>query len=335
MQQSFLIKDYLGKNRRVFLLVTALGLLNSCVTFLLPVSLGNFFALYYHDPGTKSHLLHSLGIHIHHIGSFYLFFGSLLLIKLLTGIVQRSLATQQGERFAACCRETLFTAQMGWTEEQFMQKKYGNYLLRYSNDMKAIQQYLVKGIMEGWRSGLYLLLGIVLLGRIHWLIALSVGLALIALMIVMRLLWNRQKIQVASSRSQRSSLLAFVTRKFSRFSSIKAKQQEALANNGFVAQSQQLYRANMVVNQTESLLQAIVAVLPFLLMGLLLVLIVAGALQLDHSAALTAMLVLMLMQTPIKSLLKLPGIINRGKLSLQKLEDYIHPKAAVTEPQSL
>lgn len=331
MQQPFLVSAYWGKNKKPFLLITALGLLNSCATFLLPVSLGNFFALYYQQPSTKSHLLNSLGIHLSHLSDFNLFFSCLLLIKLLTGLAQRSLAAQQGERFAAYCREALFHAQMGWTEERFRQKKYGNYLLRYSNDMKAIQQYLVKGIMEGWRSGLYLLLGIVLLGRIHWLLAFTVCFTLLALWLSVRLLWNRQKKQVADSRSQRSSLLAFVTRKFAQFSSIKAKQQEALANDSFVERSQQLYRANMAVNQTESLLQAIVTVLPFLLMGLLMLLIVAGLLQLDHSAALTAMLILLLMQSPIKSLLKLPGIINRGQLSLQKLEAYINTESVTTE----
>jgi hypothetical protein len=58
----------------------------------------------------------------------------------------------------------------------------------------------------------------------------------------------------------------------------------------------------------------------------LLVLQFTGVLHIGHTRALTAILVLLMLQAPIKAVLKVPGILNKGSLSIQKVEELVKGK---------
>jgi ABC-type multidrug transport system fused ATPase/permease subunit len=308
------------------LLIILLGLVNSLATFLLPVSIGDFFSIQYQEDGTKSKLLHSIGIHLTTAGAFCIFFSSLIAVKFITGYIQSYLSNKQGELFVKSFREKVFSAQVGWTEDAFKEKPFGNYLLRYSNDMKGIQGYLVKGILDAVKNILFLLTGLLLLAKINPIIALVVLLFLITVIPFFSILWKKQKQLVTVSRSKRSNMLAFVAGKFSRFNSLKVRQQEAAAVQRFTDKSLNLYTANLAAVKIESLIQGLIGILPFLLIGLLLVLQYADVLHIDHTRALTAILILLMLQTPIKAILKVPGILNKGSLSIQKVDELVKGK---------
>jgi ABC-type multidrug transport system fused ATPase/permease subunit len=318
--------SHIRKHSTAILLVILLGLLNSLATFLLPVSIGDFFSIQYQEDGTKSKLLHSIGIHLTTATAFCIFFSGLIAVKFLTGYIQNYLSNKQGEMFVKNFREKVFSAQVGWTEETFKVKPFGNYLLRYSNDMKSIQGYLVKGILDAVRNILFLLTGLLLLASINYTIALVVLLFLTAVIPLFSVLWKKQKQLVTESRNKRSNMLAFVAGKFSRFNTLKAKQQEATAIERFVDKSGSLCTANLAAVKVESLVQGLIGILPFLLIGLLLVLQYAGVFNIDHTKALTAILILLMLQTPIKAILKVPGILNKGSLSIQKVDELVNGK---------
>ena len=317
-------REYLQQHKAAIAGILILGLVNSIVTFLLPLTLGDFFSIQYQEDGAKSKFLHSLGIHLTNFTSFFIFFVILLVVKLITGYFQGYLSGRQGELFVKKLREKIFYSQVNWPGETFQKKSFGNYLLRYTNDMKSLQNYLVKGILEGIRTGIFVILGIVLLAGIDLSFAIAVLIILALSLPFFRVLWKKQKLAVSSGRDKRSGMLAFVARKFSRFLLLKTRQSEVEAVERFNEKSSGLFNANIQTLKIENSIQVWISIIPFLLIGILLIMQAAGAIHLSHSNGLISVLILLMMQTSIRTLLKIPTVINKGKISLQKIEELLN-----------
>ncbi|MFZ4058917.1 MAG: ABC transporter transmembrane domain-containing protein, partial [Ferruginibacter sp.] len=210
------------KNRKVVLgLFILVGLIQSIATFLLPVSIGEFFSIRFHSSGSKGKLLNLLGIHFSSLTFFFLFFSLLLIVKAVFEYWEKYISYQQGELYVKNIREKIFRTQMNWHNERFKEKHFGKYLLRYSNDMKSMQNYLTKGIMGLAKDTCFLGLGFILLGIINLNLSLYLLLITSVIMSSIFLFSKIQKQLITDSRTKRSNLLALVARSFQRHSSIK------------------------------------------------------------------------------------------------------------------
>mgnify|MGYP003338496581 CR=1 FL=1 len=154
--------DYFRRNASKLFLGLLMGIIKNASAFLLSVSIGEFFNLYFHSSGSKGKLVNMLGLKLHHLNDFFIFFVFLILLRSLMELFENYIITVQGEKFVKTLREKAFHTQMGWTEGQFKEKYFGKYLLRYSNDMKAIQNYLTKGLFGGLRDIIFLIMGFIL-----------------------------------------------------------------------------------------------------------------------------------------------------------------------------
>jgi ABC-type bacteriocin/lantibiotic exporter with double-glycine peptidase domain len=199
----------------------------------------------------------------------------------------------------------------------------GKYLLRYSNDMKSIQLYLTKGVMEGIRSTLFMVMGLLMLFRIHWGLTLTLLALISGVMLMMYFFAGRQTGFIRTSRSARSSLLAYVSRQFSRFRKLKERQLERVSVAGFKEKSGSLYEANMKYNKTESIIYASVPVLIFAITGVVLWSMVFLKGAISASEGLMFVLILLMMEGGMRQLLKVPTYINKGKISLYKIDKLI------------
>lgn len=317
------IADHLRRYSLVFYGVLIIGLFNSLVTFLLPVSVGEFFTLFYHTGSTKGEFLHLIGIQLSALSQFWLFFMILLMAKGILTFAENYGTFRQGELFARDTREKVFTAQMAWSMSAMPGHSAGKYLLRYSNDMKSIQLFLTKGVIEGIRSTLFLVIGLVVLFRIHWGLTLTILALLAGVMLCIYLFAGHQTAFIMTSRSARSRLLAYVSRQFSRFRKLKERQLERVSIAGFVEKSTSLYDANMKYNRTESIILALVPVLIFAITGIVLWSLVFLKGTITASEGLMFVLILLLMEGGMRQLLKVPTYINKGKISLYKIDKLI------------
>ncbi len=308
------------------------GFVNSCVSFLLPVSIGEFFTIHFHTGSSKGKLLSWMGIHIHTMQSFYFLFITLLLLKAVLSFVESFGSYRQGELFVKPIREKLFSVQMSWTPELLSKNLYGKYLLRYSNDMKAVQHYFTKGIMEGIKNLLFLLTGLFMLSRINLTLTVILFSILLAILTITYFISRLQRPSISSSRSHRSSLLAFVTKSFSRFEKLKQNQVETDTIENFNTRSDNLYQANMRLNKIESLLQSSSYFLVFTMIGILLWQMTLSYSRVSASDGLMMILMILMMQGALKKILKVPGYINKGKISLQKINKVLQQKIEEPEP---
>jgi ABC-type multidrug transport system fused ATPase/permease subunit len=319
-KHSFLI-DHIQKNQTQLLLIVLLGWISSCTGILLTLTIGDFFMLIFHTNGSKGKLLAMLGIRLESGNLFFIVFLSLAVVKFLCSFIDKYLTVKQSEQFVRNIRSNLFQAQINTHVEVFKSKAYGNYLLRYSNDMKVIQSYLSKGILGGIQELFVVLMGIGVLLKIRW----QLGFVILCLLFFTGVAsWYvsfLQKKYISVSRDKRSGLLAFVTKTFSRFQTMKDRNQESEMMNRFEKKSTDLYNANLTNGKRESFLQSLIPFLQYIIIFSVLFLIAGGYIQSNASDAVVIILLLMLLQGAVRRLLKVPGILNKGRISLDKIND--------------
>lgn len=332
-ESSKYVFDHIRKYRITFLGVIVIGLLNSVVSFLLPVSIGEFFTLFFGTGSTKGKMLDWLGIELSTVNQFFLLFSLLLLLKAFLSYTEYYGTYRQGELFVKFLREDVFSAQIRWSAASMSDRSYGKYLLRYSNDLKSVQLYLTNGYMEGMKSSLFLLTGLLVMMNIQWQITLILFVMLISVILLVYFLARWQTIFIVDSRSARSSLLSYVARQFARFRKVKEQRGEEEVITDFNKKSDSLFQANMKYNISESLLLAVVPVLIFGVIGVLLWRMVFLNGSMSASDGLMMVLILLMMEGRIRRLLKVPTYLNKGKISLRKIHKLYTEPISVGSPE--
>lgn len=326
-RKSQLATTYISKNKAALAGIILIGILQSCVTFLLPVSIGEFFSLQYQAGSSKGRLLQLLGIHFSSLSGFFLFFFLLLVIKGITSQIEKWLKFKEGEKFIKIVREQLFSVQLNQDAALFQSKAYGNYLLRYSNDLKAVKNYLLLGILSMFKNSIFLMVGFILLGMIHFQLTVYLVVLFSIFLVGIFFLANYQKRFIQRSRDKRSSLLAFVTKSFSRYIRIKENNSEQNTISRFNEKSSQLYEANLRNYQLESFQQSIIPFLQYIMLAGLLYLSTILTPSINHGDALVFVLVTLMLFSSMRKILKVPGALNKGNISLQKIEELLERQA--------
>jgi len=318
--KSFLRQHFSNNSGRILLAILS-GLVSSCASFLLTVIIGNFYILQFGSHGSKGKLAEWLGLSTGSLNKFFLLFIFLLLVKFLSSFTESFLSRIQGENFVKEIRNQLFTTQVLSSKENFSKKTYGNYLLRYSNDLKAIQNYLTNGVLGGIKEFLFFIAGILLLMKINWqLTFILIPLFLLVAMIII-FLAEKQNIFIRRSRANRSYLLSFVARSFSRFDKIKRENNENHTISRFETKSQKLFDSNILNVRAESFILSVSSFLQFAIIGFILWLMAGHGIIIAPSDGLVVILILMLMQGSIRRLLKVPTYLNKGNISINKITE--------------
>ncbi|CAN5739716.1 hypothetical protein BH10BAC3_BH10BAC3_27640 [soil metagenome] len=300
-------------------LIVLFDLINSCTHFFLTLIIGDFFIIQFHTDSSKGKLLQKIGIEITQSSTFFLLFLFLLSAKFITGYAAKLLSVKQGEIFVKTIREALFAHQVFLPTEIFRQKSFGNYLLRYSNDMKAVQNMLTKGLLGAAKEILFLCVGITIIGIINREVSFIIAGLIIAAALLVRKITALQTRLISDSRDKRSNLLAFVSKTFSQFNKIKMEGTETKFIQRFHNKSTDLLTANISNGRTENLLQGLAGIIPFLIIGGVLWMITSKLIHIHASDGLLTILMLLLMQGTVRRLLKIPGYLVKGKISLDKI----------------
>ena len=263
-----------------------------------------------------------LGLQLHHLNDFFIFFVFLILLRSLMELFENYIITVQGEKFVKTLREKAFHTQMGWTEGQFKEKYFGKYLLRYSNDMKAIQNYLTKGLFGGLRDIIFLIMGFILLSLLNFPLSVLYFSLTFIFMIIVLIVASKQKSLIENSRTERSVLLSMVSKSFQRHHKIKAASNEEQTLDKFDLQSQKLFDANRKNHLFESMLLGFYSVMQYgLILTVLLFISMNKYIHIHKGDALVFLLIMMLLNAPLKRILKVPTTINKGLVSFNKIEN--------------
>lgn len=327
-------KKYFSENRPEIISFVIAGVIRNFSSFLLSVSIGEFFVIYFQESGAKGKLLKMLGIELHDLNSFFLFFSVLIFIRGLFGFIDSFISTRQGEKFVRNLREEIFREQILWPEEKFKKTHYGRYLLRYTSDMKSVQNYLTRGILGGIRDGSFLIIGFILLILINKNLAfLFISLSLISLFLVMWLS-GFQKRLIVRSRAQRNKMVSYVSRSFQRHARILERNREESTIERFNRYSRTLFKRNLTNHRFEGLADSALSVIQFAMILIILWQISHnGTFSISAGDALVFLLIILLMNATMKRVLKIPAYINKGKISLEKIEDIMNFRYLLEEEE--
>lgn len=334
-QKINLQQDYLSNIKIVLLLYVFVGLIQSCSIFFITVSIGEFFSIQFNSGGNKTRLLQLFGIHLTTLSSFFLMFSALIVVRTIFEFLERRLSYTQGESYAKFIREKLFVAQIALSQESFEKRHFGKYLLRYTNDMKSMQNFLTKGIMGCIKDVCFLSMGFWLLWVIHHQLSLYLLLITVFIMLLIFAISTLQKKLITSSRNKRSGLLAMITKSFQQHQFIKENNREERTEQRFKRKSEELYAANMNNNRFDSLLQALLPMFQFSMIGILLWLMSLSTSYITANDSLVFILITLMMISPMKRVLRVPAIINRGKISLAKINEIMNSSPSIVANEDL
>ncbi len=323
MTKRILLLDFLRGHRLLIGLMLLTGLLNSFVILLLPISLGKYYQLVFGSQSNRGRLLDYLGLPLtQNVTDFFVFFGTLIVLRGVFTFLEQYLTGLSGEHFAKALRERLFSHQLAVLLTVHQRKPVGKYLLRYGGDLKSIRNYLTKGLIGFVRDVLFTSITFALLALIQPQLTLII-LGCLPVLFGLILLSNRHLKGITQRRRDiRSGNVSFVSSRLTALLTVKVFNRERVETEKFAKRSEKLWLAGRRYQRWAGLIEAF---LPVLLYALLLVVLYAiyrmksGGGHVDGGILLTFILLLLTLFPVLKRILKVDVVWQAGNISFAKL----------------
>jgi ABC-type multidrug transport system fused ATPase/permease subunit len=319
---SILLRPFLQNNKVLVISSIATGLLNNVITLLLTLTIGQFFDDAFSYSTSKGRILSMLGVHLDkNLIHFFLFFTALIVSKLFFGWADSFLTALSGEKLAKELRERLFESQLHQDYEHFQQKETGKYLLRYSGDMKSVQNLLTKGMIGYIKDVLFVITGM------FFLLQLQAQLAAIFLLLTLSLIFltmvfdKKLKVITENKRDGQSSLLSFVTIRLLSLRSVKAFNKESVELDRFNRKSEINFKLARQYHLFNGFIQASAPVVLYASLALLLGTATFFRTPVHGRVLLSYVLLTILLFPSLRKIIKIRTIWQSGNLSAKKLEE--------------
>ncbi len=265
-----IIKTFIKTDKHGLLIILALatGLCYNILTILIPISIGKFYELSF---GFSSHRLAAFKfipfMDAPDFEAFIFFFFSLVLLRLLFEYMNRYSISLVGERFSKILREQLFENQLQITMEVYNSKGIGKYLLRYSGDLKSIQNYIKNGLIRFSQDVVLLIIVMIAIGYFDLFLACIVG-GCICISSVLLWLINKELYKASlDRRNTRSGMLSFVNTRLRGILALKAFNKYQPEEKRYRKRSDKLYLIGKRYSRIVALLQALIPAITYTMLG--------------------------------------------------------------------
>ena len=319
-----LIFNFIKRNRLLVSITFISGLFYNILTLLIPISLGRFYEFNFGFSSHRLKLLDALPfINSESFTTFFIFFISLVFGRFIFEYINKYYILIIGEKFAKSLREELFEHQLQISTSVYEQKGIGKYLLRYSGDLKSIQNYVTRGIFR-FLQDLFLIVFLLItiayidinLGSI---VAISIGVAIIILFFVNNILYSVS----VDRRDQRAAMLSFINTRLRAMLSIKAFNKYTPEEKRYNKRSDKLYAVGKKYQLIVSLIQSIIPMLTYLMLALLMWYVFYLKTSKNHlfnESALLILILLIISFLPIlRRTLRVSIVWKLGDISFEKL----------------
>ena len=265
-----LIYRFIRSNRLIVSFAFISGLCYNILTLLIPISLGRFYEFNFDFSSQRLQLLKSVPfINTENFTAFLIFFLGLVFVRFILEYLNKYVISIIGESFTKDLREQLFKHQLNISAYIYDQKGIGKYLLRYSGDLKSIQNYVTRGLFR-FTQDLFLI--VILLITIAYIdlilgiiVAISIAVAIVLLFVINKFLY---RISV-DRRNQRSAMLTFVNTRLRSIMTIKAFNKYKPEQKRYVKRSEKLYHVGKQYQRVVSLIQAVIPMLTYTMLAAL------------------------------------------------------------------
>ena len=318
-----ILKSFAVENKGIITVAFIFGLLSIGCTVLIPLFIGEFFQLALQTNSARGHLFENIFGHISTINYFFILFSGLLIFRFGFNFLEKYFTGISGEAFSNYLRKQLFHKQIRTDLLMFETRDTGSYLLRYSGDMKASQDYLTKGVIQFLYDCFFMVAAIALLMVLQWQLTLFLFGALPLLFFINYMLNNKMRSITQKRRNLRSRNLAFVTARLKAISTIKLFNRETIETDKYNSRSERLYQVGKKYHLLSALMQALY---PLLLYGTLVLMLWYAYFEftktkgsLDGPALITFIMLVLSIIPVYKRILKVNMVWISGNVSFSKL----------------
>ncbi|GAA4271573.1 ABC transporter ATP-binding protein [Aquimarina gracilis] len=323
-----IITRFAIKNASLITITFLTGLFYNVLTILIPISIGKFYELSF---DFSSHRLAAFKfipyMDAKDFKSFILFFTILVLLRLFFEYLNRYGIGLTGERFSKSLRERLFNNQLQIHMGIYDSKGIGKYLLRYSGDLKSIQNYMKNGLIRFIQDIVLLCIVIIAIGYFDPLLALLITGCLLASSV---LLWILNKALYKASlerRNSRSGMLSFVNTRLRGIITLKAFNKYQPETKRYKKRSDNLYDIGKRYTQIVSLLQAMIPAITYGMLGVIMFYVFSSTQKATNTLGVSSLLVLILLIISIlpvlRRSLRVSIVWKLGSISFIKLIDIL------------
>ncbi|WP_109433987.1 MULTISPECIES: ABC transporter transmembrane domain-containing protein [Aquimarina] len=321
-----IIKNFGRKNITLVIFAFLMGLCYNILTIMIPISIGKFYELSF---GFSSHRLAAFKfipfMDAPDFSSFLVFFFSLVLLRLVFEYFNRYGIALVGERFTKRLREQLFINQLQLTMGVYDNKGIGKYLLRYSGDLKSIQNYMRNGLIRFLQDVFLLLIVVIAIGYFDVYLALIIAGCIFISSILLWLI-NKALYEVSlDRRNSRSGMLTFVNTRLRGILTLKAFNKYQPEEKRYQKRSDHLYTIGKRYAKIVSLLQAIIPAITYAMLGIIMLYVFISAKNPDKILSGSSLLVLILLIISIlpvlRRSLRVSIVWKLGEISFSKLID--------------
>ncbi|MFL0684866.1 MAG: ABC transporter transmembrane domain-containing protein [Algoriphagus aquaeductus] len=319
IKNKTLKRYWFGRYPRIWLYLT-LGWFASLCTFFLSLWVGLFFDLYFQSSLSKTLLLEKSGISIDHLGTFFWIMGMVITLKFILQYNERKGIHQDVDRFIHYLLAKMYRRQLRQNPELFNSRPFSKYLLRYSGDLQPVRNLLAQGIHRGIRDVLFLLSGLALLCWLNFTWTLILAILSMVIFPIFRWLDQKQMLMIPFRRNQKNDLLHFVTESFGIQNHLHQQGKVEKKIQAFNQKNTELLQSNLQNQRFESLRHAGVNILGPLMVGIILFFSWVHVQNAAPGDLLAYLLVLGSLGSAVRNVVKAPEIIEKGMLSLKKIE---------------
>ena len=321
-----IINRFTGKHLTLVIFTFFTGLCYNILTIMIPISIGKFYELSF---GFSSHRLAAFKfipfMDAPNFKSFLIFFFSLVLLRLLFEYLNRYGISLIGESFSKQLREQLFSNQLQISMEVYDSKGIGKYLLRYSGDLKSIQNYIKNGVIRFLQDVFLLAIVIIIIGCFDVYLALIITACILISSVILWIL-NKALYKVSlARRNSRSGMLSFVNTRLRGILTLKAFNKYQPEEKRYKKRSDTLYNIGKRYAKIVSLIQAIIPAITYGMLGIIMLYVFISSKNPDTSLGGSSLLILILLIISIlpvlRRSLRVSIVWKLGNISFSKLID--------------
>ncbi|MDP3359975.1 MAG: ABC transporter ATP-binding protein [Lutibacter sp.] len=318
------IKKSIKENPGLAALAVISGFCYNIFTVLVPIAIGRFYEFNFEFSSVRLKLFFSgfPFIYTNSFNAFLILFIGIILIRFLFEYANRYVIGNLGERFSKSLREQLFAHQLRIHTTIYDEKGIGRYLLRYSGDLKSVQNYLTQGIFRFAQDMLLIAILTTVIGYY------SVNMALIILTFIvcafgfiffMNLVLYRISVE---RRNRRSGMLAFVNNALRSILPIKVFNKNVPFENRYNKRSLKLLDIGVKYQHITALINAIIPFITYLMVGITMFYIYSlknAGIDFDKSSFLILILLIISFLSIFRRILTVNIVWKLGNISFEKL----------------
>ncbi|MEM6800932.1 MAG: ABC transporter ATP-binding protein, partial [Bacteroidota bacterium] len=235
---------------------------------------------------------------------------------------KRYLKASMGELLSFELRNKLFAHQLRLENRIYEEKGVGKYLLRYSGDLKSIQNYLSKGIIGFGIDIFMIVLFLWVLSNISHALTLISFFGILFMLLPLSILNYKLQDISEQRRNQKSGLLAFVSQRLQAIITVKAFNRERPEWERYLKRSQRNYQIGLSFHRLSSLIFVLVPALLYVMIAIIMYSIYwqqMKGLEINQAALLSAFLLIISMLPVMRRVLRIMVCWKLGLISIRKL----------------